>query len=175
MLATLQQHAADLTVAVLRRHTHVLFVLPEKKQLARAWVAGDVLKAVLARRRMKVNELGKTPLTGSLRNGVLAAWVMLAPGKSEFELQSAVRNALQPLLAENPREIAIAVFGEAAQRQRAARIALYAAWVNGVALPERKKKAERKPLKTVHLYGCRDNNEFSALRARAEGNALCRE
>jgi leucyl aminopeptidase len=175
MLARLNQHAAVPTAGALRKHTHILFVLPDAKQLSRAWPGSDVLEALLIRRRMKVNELGKTALTGNLGHGALAGWVMLDLTKSEFELQSVVRGALHPLLAEGPSEVAIAVVGNDSQRRRAAQLAVYCAWVNGVTLPERKKKPERKPLKAIHLYGCRDNNGFSALRARAEGNVLCRE
>jgi leucyl aminopeptidase len=175
MLPRLTQHAAAPTAAALRKHTHVLFILPMTRRLSRAWPGSDVLEALLARRRTKIAELGKTPLSGNLKNGALAAWLMLDPGKSPFEAQAAVRSALQTLLAENPQEIAIVVLGEASQREHAAEIAVYCAWVNGATLPERKKKPERKPLKTIHLYGYRDKDEFSPRRACAEGNVLCRE
>ena len=135
----------------------------------------EVLEALLARRHMKAGELGKTAVAGNFTNGALAAWVMADARKSLFESQATIRSALQTLLAENPRGIAIVVIGDAAQRRYAAEIALYCAWVNGAVLPERKKKAARKPLKTVDLYGCLDPGEFSAQRACAEGNVLCRE
>jgi leucyl aminopeptidase len=82
---------------------------------------------------------------------------------------------LQPLLAENPEEITIALYGDAASREAAAELAVYAAWVNGVNLPQRKKKDERKPLKAVRLYGRRAKDGYAAIRAKAEGNVLCRE
>jgi leucyl aminopeptidase len=175
MLARLLQHAGAPTAAALRKHSHILFVLPSTGQLAGTWPASDVVATLLKRRRMKASELGKTPLAGNLGHGALASWVMLDPDKSQFESQSAVRGALQALLAENPREIAIVVLGAASQRQHAAAAAVYCAWVNGAALPVRKKKPEHKPLKTVHLYGYRDKDGFSSLCARAEGNVLCRE
>jgi leucyl aminopeptidase len=100
---------------------------------------------------------------------------MADPGKSRFESHSTARSALQTLLAENPPGVAIVVLGDVAQRQYAAEIAVYCAWINGAALPERKKKSARKPLKTIDLYGYQDKDDFSALRARAEGNVLCRE
>jgi leucyl aminopeptidase len=175
MLARLLQHAGAPAAAALRKHSHVLIVLPQAKQLAGAWPGCEVLETLLARRHMKPGELGKTPVTGNLKNGSLAAWVMLDPGKPQFESQSSARGALQSLLAENPPGIAIVVLGDATQRQYAAQIAVYCAWVNGAALPERKKKPERKPLKTIDLYGYQDKDGFSATRARAEGNVLCRE
>jgi hypothetical protein len=44
---------------------------------------------------------------------------------------------LQPLLAEDPREIAIALFGDPQARAAAAPHAVYVAWVNGARLPRR--------------------------------------
>ena len=175
MLAKLQQHADAPINAVLRRHSHILFVLPQASQLASTLPGRKVVQALLVRRQMKAGELGKTALAGNFTNGALAAWVMADAAKSLFESQSTIRNALQTLLAENPQGIALVVLGDAAQRRYAAEIAIYCAWVNGAALPERKKKSERKPLKTVDLYGYLDPHEFPAQRACAEGNVLCRE
>jgi leucyl aminopeptidase len=175
MLARLQQHAGAPTGAALRRHSHILFLLPQAKQLSGDWPEREALAALLKRRRMKVGELGKTPLAGSIGNAALAAWGMLDPVKSQFESQTTARIALQLLLAENPREIAIVAPADAAHRKYAAEVAVYCAWVNGAPLPERKKKAEHQPLRTIHVYGHRDPNGYPALRARAEGNLLCRE
>ena len=175
MLAKLTQHAAAPNAAASRKHTHFLFILPPARQLSREWPAGDVLASLMARRRMKAGELAKSAVSGNLRDGALASWVMLDASKSTFAAHATLRGALQPLLAENPAEIAIVVSGDDAQRKYAAQIAVYCAWVNGAALPERKKKRERKPLTSIHLYGHRDPDEFAAWRARAEGNVLCRE
>ena len=175
MLARLQQHSGTPAAAVLRKHSHVLFVLPQARQLPGSMPCRDVLEALLARRRMKAGELGKTPLAGSLRNGALAAWVMLDSGKSRFESHATMKAALQTLLVEHPQEIAIVVLGDVLQRQLAAETAVYCAWINGAALPERRKKPAHKPLKTMDLYGYREKGEFFTLRACAEGNFLCRE
>ena len=175
MLAKLTQHGAAASNAELRKHTHCLIVLPPAKELARTWPGGDVLASLLKRRRMKAAELAKSAVTGNLKDGALASWVMLDPKKPAFEQQAAVRGGLQPLLAENPAEIAIVACGDAEQQRLAARAATYCAWVNGAELPERKKKRTHKPLKSIHLYGERSDDGFDALRARAEGNVLCRE
>ena len=45
------------------------------------------------------------------------------------------------------------MFGTAAQRRLAAELALYAAWVNGARLPERKKKPDGAALRTIRLFG----------------------
>ncbi|MEO7727363.1 MAG: leucyl aminopeptidase family protein [Burkholderiales bacterium] len=175
MLAKLTQHAAAPNTKALRGHTHLLFILPLAKESSRAWPAGEVLASLLARRHMKGGELAKAAVTGTLGNGALASWVMFDARKPAFAALTALRSALQPLLAENPAEIAIVVVGDDKKRERAAQLAVYCAWVNGAALPERKKKPARKPLKGVHLYGYRDADGFAAWRARAEGNVLCRE
>ena len=175
MHAKLNQHAGAPGVAALRQHTHVLFVLPPATRLLREWPCADILAPLLARRHMKVSELAKSAVTGNLKGGALASWVMLDTAKSTFEVHATVRGAMQPLLAENPAGIAIVVTGDAAQRRRSAQVGVYCAWVNGVPPPERKKKPTRKPLKAIHLYGHRDKDEFAAMRACAEGNVLCRE
>ena len=83
---------------------------------------------------------------------------------------------LQLLLAEKPEDLAIAVFGTAAQRRRAAELAIYAAWVNGARLPERKKKPDAAALRTIRLFGHARGRRTCAGSGRiAEGNLLCRE
>src|SRR5258706_8362923 len=175
MLAKLTQRAAVATSAALRKHTHCLIVLPVARELAGTWPGSEVLASLLKRRRMKAGELAKSPVLGNLKDGALASWVMFDLKKPAFEQHAALRAALQPLLVENPAELAIVVCGDAAQRHAAALVATYCAWVNGAMLPERKRKSSRKPLKAVHLYGARSDDAFAGLRARAEGNVLCRE
>ncbi len=175
MLASLQQHAAFPNAAALRRHTHLLCVLPRQKTVDPRWPGAQSLSRLLARRRMKPDELTGKPLSGNLEHGALVSWVMLDLSKPEFELQSVVRAALQPLFAEHPTEIAVVVAGDDKARARAAQLAVYCAWLNGAALPMRKKKPEQRPLAVIHVYGWRDAGGYAALRARAEGNVLCRE
>jgi len=173
MFAKLQQHSAVLSTARLRGYSHVLFVLVPN--VAGGFPAADVLQALLKRRGMKIGELAKTPLSGNLAHGAAASWVALDPDKTPFELQTIMRKTITPLLSEGPEKIAIAVIGNAKQRARGAELAVYAAWLNGVALPERKKKLSRKPLKQIDLYGYQAHDSFTQARALAEGNTLCRE
>ena len=98
---------------------------------------------------------------------------MLNFDKDTFAQQVQVRKALQLLLEEQPKQIGIVVLGDEVQRQRAAKLAVYGAWVNGALLPVHKKKDERKALKKIELVGC--NGKFDTLKAQAEGNLLCRE
>src|SRR4051812_36127858 len=177
MLAELEQDSALLDDVSARRASHLLVMLPRSDTLERfarmPFVAE--LHAALNRRKKKPDDLGKGPATFQANGGTLVSCVMDDSAKPLFERQTLVRKGLQPLLAENPASISIAVCGAARERQAAASIALYAAWVNGVHLPQRKKKTEGEPLKTIRLHGHRENDGFAALRAQAEGNTLCRE
>jgi len=124
---------------------------------------------------MKAEKLAKSPVAANAADGTLVVWAMLDFGKDTFVLQTQVRKALQLLHEEQPKSIAIAVSGDAAQRQRAAELAVYGAWVNGALLPMHKQKDERKPLQKITLAGEVDKKPFDALRAQAAGNLLCRE
>lgn len=177
MLARLEQNATLLSEAKLKRASHALLILPVTAKGAPlpqiAFV--DVLRAALKRRGKQAGDLAKTPAAVDLPHGALAVWVMLDTTLSAFEQQTAVRKGLQLLLAENPAEITIGVFGDVRQRRRAAELAVYSAWVNGMPLPQRKKINDEKPLRCMKLHGHRAADAFAGLRAQAEGNNLCRE
>ena len=155
--------------------THLLVLLPKAKTLPKDLPHAALLKAVLARRDMKAEELAKSPVAANAANGTLITWAMLDFAKDTFAQQVQVRKALQLLLGENPKSIGIAVLGDEAQRRRAAGLAVYGAWVNGALLPVHKKKDERKPLQKIELFGFADRKIFAPLKAQAEGNLLCRE
>lgn len=177
MLAKLEQTAALLTAADLKRTKHALIVLPKVTALdgLRGVPSVESLSAALSRRKKKVTDLAKSPIAAQLEGGTLASWVMFDPAQSVFEQQTALRKALQSLLAEKPEAIAIGVFGPAGGRRKAAELAMYAAWVNGARLPERKKKTDGTALKTVRLHGFRAPDQFAHQAAVASGNLLCRE
>ncbi|HUP93898.1 MAG TPA: leucyl aminopeptidase family protein [Burkholderiales bacterium] len=177
MLAKLEQNPALLTPAAAQRARHLLVVLPKTdtlKSLARVPFV-DALEGALKRRKKKLEDVGKAPIVTELSHGALVAWMMDDPSKSTFERQTAFRKALQPLLAEHPREIAVALYGADSSRAAAAGLAVYAAWLNGARLPQRKKKDDGEPLALVQLHGHREADGFASLRAQAEGNLLCRE
>jgi leucyl aminopeptidase len=177
MLAKLEQTAALLTEGDLKKTRHALIVLPKVSAPdgLRRIPGAEALSAALSRRRKKVADLAKAPMTADTGQGVLVSWVMLDPAQPVFEQQTLLRKGLQPLLAEKPEKIAIGVFGPAARRRQAAELAVYAAWVNGARLPERKKKPNGAALATIQLHGCRSADGFAGQRAVAEGNLLCRE
>jgi leucyl aminopeptidase len=175
MLARLQQHADVPPLANLRKHSHILFVLPQASHISSQCPAREIIESLLKRRGMIAAELGKTPLAGTLAHGALAAWAMLDAAKPTYDSHATLRSALQLLLSEKPSSIAIVVLGTAAERKHAAGLAAYCAWVNGAALPVRKKKDDRKPLIAIDLFGHVGQGGLDALRARSEGNTLCRE
>jgi len=177
MLAKLEQSAAQMTAADLKRTKHALIVLPKASSLEglRSVPGVEALSATLSRRKKKVTDLAKAPVAAQLEGGTLASWAMLEPAQSAFEQQTLLRKGLQLLLAEKPEEIAIGVFGPATRRRQAAELAVYAAWANGSRLPERKKKPDGASLKSVRLHGYRARDGFARQRAVARGNLLCRE
>lgn len=152
---------------------HMLVLLPKCKELPKDVPQAELLASVLKRRGMKAEELAKSPVSANAADGTLVVWAMLDDKKDAFAQQVLVRKALQPLLEEQPKSLAIHVGGEIAQR--AAELAVYGAWVNAALLPVNKKKDERKPLQKIVLAGKVDKKPFDALRAQAEGNLLCRE
>ncbi|MDO8206713.1 MAG: leucyl aminopeptidase family protein [Gallionella sp.] len=154
--------------------THLLVICPKSKTLTMELPHADLLKAVLARRDMKASELAKTPVAANAGDGSMIAWAMLDFDKDTFSLQVQVRKALQLLLDEHPRDVSIVVFGDDKERQRAAELAVYVAWVNGAPLPVHKKKDESKPLKNIELFGFYGQKFIDGIRAQAAGNLLCR-
>jgi leucyl aminopeptidase len=176
MLAKLEQHRSPLTAAEARRIRHLLIVLPkaEKPAELKGIPHVDALQAVLERRKKTLSDLRKSPITTDLQ-GTLVSWVVDDSDRAAFERHTMLRKAMQPLLSESPAEIAIGLFGTAQAKGAAAEAAVYVAWVNGARLPERKKKGEGGPLETIHVYGYHQANGYTDLRARAEGNVLCRE
>lgn len=177
MLAKLEQSAATLSETELRRTKHALVVLPPTDTLdsLRGTPGLDALSAALARRKKKLSDLAKTPVATEWEAGTLVAWVMLDPLRAVFERQTLLRKGVQLLLAEKPESISIAVNGPVARRREAAEQAVYAAWVNGARLPERRKKTESADLQTVRLYGYRSPDGCARQRAVAAANLLCRE
>jgi leucyl aminopeptidase len=177
MLAKLEQSSSNLSESELRRVKHVLVVLPRTDTLGslRGTPGIDALSAAIARRRKKLADLAKTPLATEWGSGTLVAWVMPDPQKPVFERQTLLRKGLQLLLAERPESIAISVNGPASLRREAAEQAVYAAWVNGARLPERRKKTESADLRSVRVYGHRAPDGYARQRAVANANLLCRE
>lgn len=170
MLPSVVLQGKSATEKDLGKMTHLLFVLPAHRPDALPFA--EVLNAKLKRRKEKYEDLGKSPLVADLSNGAVAAWVVLQDDLSAFERHTVLRKAVGALLEEQPEQLAIAVYGNEAQREMAARAAIYVAAVNGAHLPVRKKKDERRTLKKIELFGYA--GDISEAEALAEGNTLTR-
>jgi leucyl aminopeptidase len=155
--------------------SHCLILLPKSRVLPKELPFAELLTSVLKRRGMKIGELSKSPVSTSNAAGNLIVWAMLDFEKDSFTLQTQVRKAMQLILDEHTSTLSMVVLGDEKQRERAAQMAVYGAWVNGSPLPVNKKKDERKPLQTINVFGYSDKNSFETLRATAAGNLLCRE
>ena len=172
MLPKLTENKQEITAKSLAAAGHALIVLPESKTLPP--VPGSTeLKAALKRRDLKPDALAKSPVAAQLPGGTLAVYAMLKAGAGTFETHEQLRRALALLLAENPKSLTLAVFGDAGFGARAAEAAVYAALVNAVPLPSRKSKPAP-VLKSVQLHGHRSADGFARVQALAEGNLLAR-
>lgn len=176
MLATLTQNSSLFDSTVNANANHILVVLPKQEKLPQKnRIPGeDTLKKTLNRLSMALDKISETPVSANLDNGALCTWVMVDTHKPVFDQHTVMRKAIQYLLSENPTEIHLAIFGNNSQKRYFSEIAVYIAWINGAALPVRKQKPERTSLTHIHLYGYRDDENFTLQRAVAEGNLLAR-
>ena len=126
----------------------------------------DALSAKLKRINKKYEDLSKSPVTLELSGGALISFVALDTKLATFKRQTLLRKAIKPLLDETPQTLAIAVYGDDASREQAAKDAFYVTSVNAQVLPERKgAKNKEKPrsLKTLELFGWKDKTNFSDI------------
>ncbi len=172
MLPELAESKQEISAKSLAAAGHALVVLPESKQLPEL-PGGEALQAALKRRALKPDALAKTPVAVQLPGGTLAVYAMLKPGADVFATHEHLRRALAPLLTEQPKALALAVFGDAAFRGQAAQAAAYVALVNGVPLPAQKSKPAP-AVKRIVVHGLASKDGLARVRAVAEGNVLCR-
>jgi leucyl aminopeptidase len=172
MLPRLTENKQEIALKSLETAGHALLLLPVAKTLPD--VPGGVeLKAVMKRRDLKIDALAKTPVAVQLPGGTLAVYAMLKADAGTFETHELMRKGLAQLLAEHPKSLTLAVFGDNAFKARAAEAAVYTALVNAVPLPSRKSKSEG-VLKSVALHGHKSADGFARVQALAEGNLLTR-
>ena len=172
MLPKLTENKQEIIAKSLETAGHALLLLPVSKTLPE--MPGSVeLKAVMKRRDIKLDSLAKSPVAVQLPSGTLAVVAMLKADASTFETHELVRKGLALLMAEHPKSLTLAVFGDAEFKARASEAAVYAALVNAVPLPSRKSKTEA-ALKTVQLFGHKSTDGFAHAKAVAEGNLLTR-
>jgi len=174
MLARLSARSESPAARELKKVSHLLIIAPAGIALP-TLPLHEVLAKTLARRRKKMTDLLKAAITAETAEGALVSWVTPDVAQSAFEQHTLLRKAVGALLAEQPETLTIVVTGAASVRHELAERAVYVAWVNGIALPQRKKKPDQKTLKTITLFGHRPTDGFAQARAAAEGNVLCRE
>jgi leucyl aminopeptidase len=172
MLPKLAENKQEITAKTLESAGHALLLLPLSKTLPEVPGSAE-LKAVMKRRDLRIDTLAKSPVAVQLPGGTLAVVAMLKADASTFEAHEQVRKALALLMAEHPKSLTLAVFGDAAFKVRAADAAVYAALVNAVPLPSRKSKPDA-ALKSVQLFGHKSADGFARVQALAEGNLLTR-
>lgn len=148
---------------------HRLILLPAGKQLPADLPARDFWLKLIGRKDMKVTELAKSPLAADLPDGTRVALVMADTEKPRFTLLTALRKAVMLLLEESPKALDIVPLGV---DDDVLGDALYVALVNGVPLPQQKKKMP-KALDEIVLPCRPASAEFQFAAAR--GNILARE
>ncbi len=172
MLPKLAEHKQDITLESLDSAGHALVLLPVSKTLPDLPGSAE-LKAAMKRRDFKTDALIKSPVAVQLAGGTLAVFVMLKTDASTFEMQERVRKGLDLLMAEHPKSLTLAMFGDTPFKSRAAETVVYATLVNAAPLPSRKSRADA-VLKSVHVFGHQSTDGFVRVRALAEGNVLTR-
>lgn len=173
MSVRLEQSATFADEKVIESASYVLLVLPADMPSGLPYA--EVLQRKLKRSQSSYADLAKTPVTTELPQGGLAVWLVLEDKLNPFQRHSLLRKALKPLLDENPASLTIAVYGDDAMREQAARDAIYVACINAAELPSRKAEYKPRALKDLSLYGWNDANGFAEVLARVAGNTLARE
>ena len=158
---------------------HVLILLT--RGLAKNQVLGSEIRAgVQLRRGAKPSPTGDAePVTANVA-GKLVVWAEYDPASTAFQQQTAIRKALEPLLKEFPRELALVMQcgdGNGKVADEGASHAIYVAAVNSrfsLGKQSGRRASAQRPLQTLHLYGV--GRSFRAPRplACAEGNLLAR-
>ena len=171
MAISITEKKTDFSAKDLSVFPHVLVLMPKAKTLPS--VTGlDALKAALKRRKAKITELAKSPVSVEI-GGTLLAYVMVDGQAQTFERHTQIRKAWECLASENPESAAVVIIGDADFRKQTGHDAAYVLAVNAQPLPAHKSKATAKALKKAVLFGAFSCgvNEAQAI---AEGNTLTR-
>jgi len=153
--------------------SHLLLVLDDVAVKAFPYL--KELNQKLKRTHKKMANLAKEPVTIEIENGRVLSFVVLEKKINTFQRHTLIRKALQPLIAENPEVLSIAVFGNEVLKEINARAAVYVALMNSQTLPTRKKEALKKNIKSIELLGIELKDKFAHEIAVVTGNTLTRE
>jgi leucyl aminopeptidase len=109
--------------------------------------------------------------------GKLVVWAEYDAEASAFSRLTALRNAVELLLKEQPRDVGVLVHGKGAAADLCAADAVYAIAVNGqfnLGKQGGPKSPAPAPLRTIHVHGVGRAFDGRRARAIAEGNLLAR-
>ncbi len=148
---------------------HQLYLLPAAKTLPGDLPHRDLWLKLLKRKDTKAEELAKAPLAIDLPDGTRVVLAMIDTEKPRFERLTTLRKAAMLLLDEAPKTLAIVPLGV---DDDTLADALYVALVNGVPLPQQKKKMPA-ALREIALPRRPAGTDFCMALARA--NLLARE
>jgi leucyl aminopeptidase len=158
-----------LKIATKPAAAHLLYLLPAGKTLPADLPERELWQKLLKRKGSKIEALAKSPLATDLPNGTRAALAVVDPARPRFERLSTLRKATMLLLDETPKTLAIVPLGV---DDDTLADALYVALVNGVPLPQQKKKMPM-ALKEITLPRRPASADFCIALAKA--NLLARE
>jgi leucyl aminopeptidase len=153
--------------------SHLLLVLDDVA--VKAFPCLKELNQKLKRTHKKMANLAKEPVTIEIENGRVLSFVVLDKKNNTFQRHTLIRKALQPLIAENPEVLSIAVFGNETLKEINARAAVYVALMNSQTLPSYKKETIKKNIKSIELFGIELKDKFAHEIAIVTGNTLTRE
>ena len=173
MSLKLSQYSSICDEKTLSSHKHLLFVLSEKQNTDIPY--NSRLQNKINRTHGEYNDLAKSPITLDLQNDGIASFVILGNKLNTFQRHTLLRKAIKPLLDEQPTDLAIVICTNEAYRALDSSAAYYAASVNAVDLPKRKKDHKYQPLTSISIYGFKSESDYAEVNARVAGNTLCRQ
>ncbi len=148
---------------------HVLVVAPGDTSIDDLPEA-QALRAILSRKHLQWGRTAHAAIAGDV-SGSLVSWVALDRAQSTFELHEAIRKGLEALLRERPAQLALVMAGDAADRERFGKLAVFAALANA----RHGLGAGRDRLDTLVVHGVSPHVDFSRERAVAHGSVLARD
>jgi len=173
MSIKLTQNAANATENVLNSYQHALLVLPENEDKSLPF--SQVLFTKLNRIKKEYKDLAKSPVTVDLPNGGLASFIILSESLTPFQRHTLLRKAIKQMIEEQPKKVALCIYGNETTRNTNACAAYYVLTVNAACLTNRKKDHQKSNLKNIDLFGYQADHDYSFVDARVAGNTLCRQ
>lgn len=138
-------------------------------------LGSELAAQALARRGKGAADLASTVVAVQSADGALVSWVRVDPIAPTFDRVTALRKALAPLLAENPKRLDVVLWGDEPWCRAIAPDAAYVAAVNAPAMPSRKRSDGPVTVDQVVVHGAPDPAAVAAAGHVAAGNVLCRQ